>query len=320
MLAMKPPIKTDRLGVSALERYFASIGWLFREQHLHDYGIDAHVEIVDKDSNPTGNLIAIQIKSGKSYFSEFTETSYVFRSDTKHIEYWTKHCLPVIVVLYNAEEDKLYWESVSISTITTTGKGCKIEIPKYKWLDAKSHEELLKLVQPPPYIQNLNRLRLDKNWIELVASGEVVYLEFESWINKSLPRFNVVIGCENRKDIDEEEWPTIYGAGLSIENVISALLPWANLEVDEDAYTNHAEQLWADECYRGHDRDGEVVFSMTFDDWYRPPKGIVPVSDNGEIEGYRLLLSLNEVGKAFLVIDEFLSMNENAEDITFTLE
>ena len=58
--------RTDRLGVARLE---VNMGWLFREQLTHDHGIDAQVEIV-KDGQPTGDLIAIQIKSGTSFFSE----------------------------------------------------------------------------------------------------------------------------------------------------------------------------------------------------------------------------------------------------------
>jgi len=64
-----PEPKTERLGVSAVEHYFSSHGWLFREQFTHDYGIDAQVEIV-RDGQPTGALIGIQIKSGESYFSD----------------------------------------------------------------------------------------------------------------------------------------------------------------------------------------------------------------------------------------------------------
>ena len=77
---MNSHTKTDRLGVSKLEYYFSLHGWLFREQALHDYGIDAQVEIVI-DGKPTGDLIAIQIKSGKSYFSESTDTMFIYRTD-----------------------------------------------------------------------------------------------------------------------------------------------------------------------------------------------------------------------------------------------
>ncbi len=79
--------QTERLGVSKLDHYFSSKGWLFREQMIHDFGIDAHVEITN-ESYPTGQLIAIQIKSGMSFFSEKNNHSYIFRTEDKHINYW----------------------------------------------------------------------------------------------------------------------------------------------------------------------------------------------------------------------------------------
>jgi hypothetical protein len=99
--------RIDRIGIAKLDVFFSNFGWLFREQPIHDYGIDAQVEIVVGDQ-PTGNLIAIQVKSGKSYFSELTDTDIIYRTDDKHINYWSTHCLPVIIVLYDPDSDILY--------------------------------------------------------------------------------------------------------------------------------------------------------------------------------------------------------------------
>lgn len=317
---MNTPPKRDRQGVSKLEFFFSSVGWLFREQFLHDYGIDAQVEIV-KDNKPTGDLIAIQVKSGASYFSECTESEIIYRTDNKHVEYWMRHCLPIIVVLYNTEEDILYWENVSEETISDTGKGWKVSVPKNKHLTPESLSDLCKLTQPPSYIQKLNKLRLDKTCIDLVAAGEGVYIEFEDWVNKSLPRFTIRIGCNTRDDIDKQSWPTLYGIGLSIEEAIRAVLPWAEIEVDEEAYGDSMETVWQDECYMGRNSDdGSIYYSTPFEEWYEPPKGIVPVSEDGEVERYRLILSLNALGKAFLILYEFLVEEDYLQGRTFTLE
>lgn len=53
--------QTERVGVNAVEAIFLSMGWIFREQTISDFGIDAHVEPKD-DGIPTGQLIALQIK------------------------------------------------------------------------------------------------------------------------------------------------------------------------------------------------------------------------------------------------------------------
>jgi hypothetical protein len=317
---MNEQVKTDRLGVSKLDYFFSSNGWLFREQFLHDYGIDAQVEIVN-DVKPTGDLIAMQIKSGQSYFLEQTDAEIVYRTDDKHIEYWYRHSLPVIIFLYHPSRDTFYWERVDEDTIINTGKGWKINIPKSQTLTVDSLDAFRNLTQPPPYIQKLNKLRLDKRWIDLVANGETVYIEYEDWINKSLPRFQIRIGCETRSDVKKETWPTIYGVGLSMEEAVSHTIPWADYELDHDAYYEYIESVWYDECYSWHDKETDTTFfTMPFDEWYKPAEGIVPVYADGEVEGYRLILSLNEIGKAFVVLDEYLAEEDLVESRVFTLD
>lgn len=310
--------KTDRIGVLKTGEYFARAGWLFREQPIHDYGIDAQVEIADGDS-ATGALIGIQIKSGRSYFSEQTDRSIVFRSTDRHIKYWLRHCLPVIVVLYDDERNALYWEAISETTIKRTGEHWRVDIPKESVLSPGSLDKLRALTQPPPYIQRLNALRLDRVWIDLIAQGEIVYIQFQDWVNKSLPRFKVEIGCDTRRDIASQEWPTTYGPGLSFEDLLAHLLPWADFETDEHAYEIFMEAKWMSDCYLGQDREtGETYYSMTFEEYYTPPDGIAPVSANGETDSYRLIVSLNELGKAFVVVDHYLCEEDDFEGRTFT--
>ena len=312
--------RTDRLGVVKVEHFFSSQGWLFREQSLHDYGIDAQVEIME-GGVPTGDLIAIQIKSGVSYFSESNRNNFVFRTDEAHIDYWFRHSLPVIVVLYNPDRDECLWEAVTEETIKNAGKGWKIEIPKAKRLEEESLRELRGLTQPPEYLKKLNKLRLDKKWIELLAEGESVFIEYEDWIHKSLPRFQIKIGCDSRDDIESENWPTSYFPGLSMEEAIKYALPWADYEMDYDAHYDFMESVWVAECYMGRDEDtGEPYFSMPYSEWYKQPDGIVCVSENGETEGYRLLLSLNKIGQAFYDLDDYLSENDQIEHRVFTLD
>lgn len=319
MVTMSESPRTDRLGVSKVDHFFSLHGWLFREQYLHDYGIDGQVEIVESN-RPTGDLIALQIKSGESYFSESNEHGVIFRTDDAHIDYWFRHALPVIVVLYDPVRDICIWESVNEETIISTGAGWKILVPHEKRLDESSLKELSEITQPPEYIKKLNKLRLDKKWIDLLAEGESVYIEYEDWINKSLPRFSITIGCDSRDDVEEESWPTLYGPGLSMEEAIERAIPWADYEMDLDAHYDFMESVWYDECYMGRDEDThEPYFSTPFSEWYERPEGIVPVSETGETERYRLLLSLNKVGQAFYDLDEYLSENDDISDRTFTL-
>lgn len=309
--------QTERLGVSALQYFFAESGWLFREQPIHDYGIDAHVEIFE--DRPTGKLIAFQVKSGSSFFLEQTAEAIVHRTDETHVSYWVNHSMPVVLVLFNPETKAMHWQQVTKQTVESTGKGWKILVPKaHDFSDARLTLRMLAaLTQPEPYIRRLNKLRLDKSWLEKVAAGDEVKLEFDDWVNKSLPRFEIRLSCEGESEV----WPTAYSPGMSIEAMLSHFLPWADFSLDEEAHRAGAESIWEAECYSHRDEEtGKVYYTMSFDEWYKPEEGIVPVSSDGETETYSLILSLNDLGRSFLVIDQYLEADSEFEGRTFTLE
>jgi hypothetical protein len=311
-------MQTERLGVSALEYFFSESNWLFREQVTHDYGIDAHVEIV-ADARPTGKLIALQIKAGVSFFSEESADAYTFRTDDKHIAYWIGHSMPVVLVLYNPDTKEAFWQHVSRETVDTTGKGWKISVPKIGMF--KERERTLKafadLTQPEPYVRRLNRLRVDRRWMHFIERGLEVRVQFENWVNKSLPRYQITISTED----EEEFWPTLYAPGVGVEAMLDHFFPWADFSLDHYAHQEGARDLWMAQCYSWRDSEtGEIFCSIPFDEWYKPEDGVVPVSENGETESYSLYLSLNDFGKSFLMVDEYLSDPDAPENIGFTLE
>lgn len=286
---------------------------------IHDYGIDAHVEIADPGSYPTGKLIAIQVKSGVSYFNDESEHHFAFTPEEKHVNYWIGHSIPVILFLYNPETEKGYWRFVSKDTVVSTGKGWKILVPKVSALEEQGSflRDLSELTQPESYIRRLNRLRIDRRWMNLIQQGHEVAVQFDNWVNKSLPRFQIKILVDQQ---EKESYPTVYVPGLGIESMLNHFFPWASLRLDEQAFRENAYNLWEDECYQfSNDETGEKYYSQSFEDWYDPPKEhIVPVSENGETSTYSLLLSLNDIGRNFLLIDDYLA--EQQEISGFTLE
>ncbi|CAE6687875.1 DUF4365 domain-containing protein [Paraburkholderia haematera] len=308
----------DRLGVAALDYFFSTNGWLFREQITHDYGIDAHVEIVEKDG-PTGKIVALQIKSGKSFFDEETEDGYVFRTDDKHVTYWTEHSMPVVIVLYDPESKQMYWQIISETTAESTGKNWKILVPKSHVFSEveRTFRAFGALTQPEPYVRKLNGLRIDRRWIERVDEGYEVRVSFDDWVNKSLPRFQLTISCEE----ESETWPMVYGTGMGIEAVLAHLLPWAECFLDRELHRQEAVNEWMNQCYLCRDPDGDALYTQPFDHWYQSPdEEIVPISSDGEVERYCLLLNLNELGSAFLVLDDYLSESSDFDQRAFTLD
>jgi hypothetical protein len=116
-------------GVYSVGRVFQKeLKWIFRDQPKADHGIDAHVEVCNSGT-PSGQLVAVQIKSGESFFTESCEDGFVFRFGDWHHKYWLGHCLPVIIVLYNPVDDLIFWQEINNKTVESTGKNWKIIIP-----------------------------------------------------------------------------------------------------------------------------------------------------------------------------------------------
>lgn len=96
---------TERKGVHHCGEIAEEYQWMFREQPVNDIGIDAHMEFTDP-SGAAKQLLALQIKTGSSYFKEEKDNCIVFRDiDERQYNYWTTNSLPCIVVLYNNDSD-----------------------------------------------------------------------------------------------------------------------------------------------------------------------------------------------------------------------
>lgn len=139
--------RTERQGLGWVTVRGEAAGFAVREQTSSDYGIDAIAELIDNET-ATGQLIAIQIKSGSTYFGETKDGSYIYRPDAQHVDYWLGHTLPVIVCLCDPENEIVYWERVAKDTIESTGKGFKMAVPKARKLGKETREALKDLVTP----------------------------------------------------------------------------------------------------------------------------------------------------------------------------
>ena len=84
--------------------------WIFRKNHQeNDFGIDAYIDLITDKNYVTGKSIAIQIKTGDSYFKEQNETGWIFRGKLKHLNYYLNHDIPVIIVLVDDQNKSAYW-------------------------------------------------------------------------------------------------------------------------------------------------------------------------------------------------------------------
>ena len=128
-------------GVAAVGVQINKLGWVFRELAKRDLGIDAQVEVCDGELS-TSKLIALQIKSGESFFKERTAGGVVFRDTPEHLEYFLEHSLPVLIVLYDPRSGRAHWQHVTEGTAHRTPKGWSLLIPDDQEIGADSADEL----------------------------------------------------------------------------------------------------------------------------------------------------------------------------------
>lgn len=103
---------TERIGVYYAGYLFSLGGMIFRETPNTDVGIDAQIELVDSKGGATGKLASIQIKSGDSFVDVETET-FTLRAKQRHFEYWMRHALPVIGVVYSPSLGRAVWVNLT---------------------------------------------------------------------------------------------------------------------------------------------------------------------------------------------------------------
>jgi hypothetical protein len=151
-----------RQGVAFVELTVSRLGHQFREQPKNDVGIDAHVELVDSAARKaTGQLVALQIKAGPSFFNERSESDVTYRGDQKHLDYWLNHSLPVFLVLVDAEQQKAYWKEINDTTVERLSKGWKVAVPFSNELPTNFINAARHRVGIDPAAARYTRLKLD---------------------------------------------------------------------------------------------------------------------------------------------------------------
>ncbi len=127
------PHDTDRSGRTGVHGVGLivthGLGWKFREQYESDFGVDAIIEET-VDGEPTGRLIALQIKAGESRARQLRDGSrWRYRGGKAERARWLAYSIPVIVVLYDATRHIAHWQHVSNSTAHLTTKGFYLDVP-----------------------------------------------------------------------------------------------------------------------------------------------------------------------------------------------
>jgi hypothetical protein len=101
---------TAKEGINFIRSAVESAGSLFvKIEHENDIGIDALIEFI-ADERPLNKQIAVQIKSGASYYVQ--ETGECVFPVGDHRDYWVNHPLPVVGLVYVPALESAFWASI----------------------------------------------------------------------------------------------------------------------------------------------------------------------------------------------------------------
>ncbi len=91
-----------------------------RDETVTDVGIDGEIEIcfenADGKTEASGERIKFQLKSTESdnsYIQSESDTSFNFYANKNDLEYWARHKQDVLLIIYDARNDKLYGRKIT---------------------------------------------------------------------------------------------------------------------------------------------------------------------------------------------------------------
>ena len=133
--------KTANAGVLFVQAVVNEHGSIYRPVHQEtDIGIDGYIELTSAEE-ASGRLIAVQIKSGQTYFST-KNNEFTIAVDQRHLDYWNTYMVPVILIAYNPIADLGVWISigdyVEHEKYHSRDSNGKIRIPIYRKFDTKA--------------------------------------------------------------------------------------------------------------------------------------------------------------------------------------
>jgi|SRR3989304_1709363 len=132
----------DQQGIGYITSVFATVDCVLNE-HTRETGIDAILEIRGKEWKGTGKFVAIQLKSGDSFFKNESHDYYSVYVDNDHIDYWLRCCLPIMFIIYNPSLNKAFWVSIEKRLLVKTSKMYRIDVPKVNILSQITKNTLL---------------------------------------------------------------------------------------------------------------------------------------------------------------------------------
>lgn len=172
-----------------------------------DIGLDAEIEIIDDNFKSTGEFLKCQVKTTKS------DKFYLYVEE-KHIEYWNKINIPVIIFLVHIDTEKIYWHCVdSIDNYKKGKSGYVIQFEKTDILK-KSNKERFKDLAYYHIINEIKKIYEESYSIALDDTTQYLHTD-----NYDITTFEEFVYHTNKIEYDLKKVKRLMLKNKSLEKV-----------------------------------------------------------------------------------------------------
>src|SRR6266404_1367696 len=137
-------IATEHLGLAAVHKGCAEMNAVWRPTPANDLGIDGQIEMLENNTAvSTGLILAAQVKSGTSYFTEIRDGAAVVYPTERQRTYWSRIALPVLLILHNPENQTTVFSDVK----PQLGSGPGIHVPLAATFGGSARDQLIEIAE-----------------------------------------------------------------------------------------------------------------------------------------------------------------------------
>jgi hypothetical protein len=196
-------------------------------------------------------------------------------------------------VVWQKSSDTLFFREASGHTLEKTASGWRLHFADDDLLTKSALPILTRLSTGTTYDLRVRELGLLLPWMQRIAQGQPLILKAEEWINKTWGKGNLEILAIAQDGSKHQlgKWGAALGSE-PYETALPALFAWTDLAMDPDVEWETDEEFT----------------SYPYDEALHPYR-----NGGGEVDYRSVELHLNEVGRAFLLLDEHARQGEQLQ-------
>lgn len=214
-----------RSAIEAVEKAFVKdFKWFLRRMPESDIGIEARAEILDSE-RPTGRFMALHIRSEASCVRE--EGGYLYHGSKDHLDYWSRHALPVYVIIAGSQDRPIVWQRVERSVCRETESEWSIIVPQTNILDASARLCFEEAISSEPEALMRSIFALDRPLMEEMQDRTTIFV-WDEWINPPPTFGNLRIYLGNGRGEEPDMEIGYHLRADSLHEIMTTLFPWAS--------------------------------------------------------------------------------------------